>query len=353
VVRIGIIGTGAVARYHIRSYLATPGARVVAVCDILPERAQAVAAEFGIPGVDARVEDLLARPEVDAVSICTPNSSHAPAAIAAARAAKHILCEKPLALTLADADAMLAEARRAGIIHMVNFTKRPFPGIAQLKALLEAGELGEVLQIEASYLQGWLLSTAVGDSTSRHIWRLDRQISGSGVLGDLGSHLIDLGHHLVGPIAQVAGLMEVKAERSASGGLDDHVSFLARFAGGGSGVFSCSRVAAGQRDFIRLEIYGTRGAAHFANTRPDMLQLCLGESNMRHGLWAEMSCALPPEAPSSNMAAFVLGILRGEQPAPSFVDGVRCQAVLTAVEEAAQRGTWQTVEPAPVEAVAD
>ena len=118
-VRIGIIGTGSVAGWHIRSYQATPGAQVVAVCDVMPERAAAMAAEFGIPGVDADPADLLARPEVDAVSICTPISSHAAAAIAAARAGKHILCEKPLALTLADAELMLAEAAAAGIIHMV------------------------------------------------------------------------------------------------------------------------------------------------------------------------------------------------------------------------------------------
>lgn len=342
-VRLGIVGTGAIARYHIRSYQATPEAQVVAVCDVLPERAAAVAAEFGIPGVDAGIADLLARPEVDAVSICTPNDSHAPAAIAAARAGKHVLCEKPLALTLAEAEAMLAAAEAAGITHMVNFSKRPFPGIVQLKAMLAAGELGEPLQIEASYLQSWLLAPSLGGDPSRHVWRLDRRVSGSGVLGDLGSHLIDLAHHLVGPIAQVAGLLEVKAERSAAGGLDDNASFLARFASGASGVFACSRVAPGNRDYIRLEIYGSHGAARFTNARPDVLQVCLGEANLKYCLWAELPCPLPPAAAPSLMAAFAHGIAAGLPVTPTFADGLRCQAVLAAVEEAAQAGAWAGV----------
>ena len=198
-VRVGIIGAGGISRFHIRGYLATPLAQVVAICDVMPEPAAAVAAEFGIPGVDAGYEALLARPEVDAVSICTPNDSHAPAAIAAARAGKHVLCEKPLALTVAEGEAMLAAAEAAGVCHMINFSKRPIPGIVMLKALLEAGDLGDVLQIESNYLQSWLLAPSLGGDPRRHVWRLDRRVAGSGALGDLGSHQIDLAHHLVGP----------------------------------------------------------------------------------------------------------------------------------------------------------
>jgi predicted dehydrogenase len=351
-VRVGIIGAGAIARYHLQQYLATPQAQVVAICDVLPERAAALAAEFGIPAVDGDYAALLARPEVDAVSICTPNDSHAPAAIAAARAGKHVLCEKPLALSVAEAAAMLAAVEAAGVHHVVNFSKRPFPGIVRLAALLADGELGAVLQIETTYLQSWLLAPTLSGDPRRRLWRLDRRVAGSGVLGDLGSHQIDLAHHLVGPIRRVVGLLETKARHAPVAGavdlatldIDDHATFIADFGGGVSGTFVSSRVAAGTRDDLTVAVYGTRGAARFSNLEPERLAVCLGEANLKYRLWSELPCPLPPGTPPSLMAAFVRGIAAGAPATPTFADGLRCQAVLAAVEQSARGGAWVTVE---------
>ena len=353
-VRLGIIGTGAVARWHIRNYLATPGASVVAVCDIAPERAAAVAAEFGIPTIETSAEALAARPDVDAVSVCTPNDSHAAATLAALRAGKHVLCEKPLALTLADARAMLLAAEAAGVHHMVHFSKRPFPGIIQLAALIGAGDLGDILHVEASYHQSWLVTAPAGGDASRRVWRLDPRVAGTGVLGDLGSHLIDLGHHLVGSIRQVNGLLETKARQSPlpeaisadAIAIDDSACFMARFEAGATGVFTATRIAAGTRDDIRLEVYGSRGAARFSNRQPDRLHLCLGETSMKHFLWSEMACAPQPDQPASVMTAFARAIATGQVTPPTFADGVRCQAVMAAIEEAARAGGWVAVETA-------
>ncbi|MCC6627759.1 MAG: Gfo/Idh/MocA family oxidoreductase [Chloroflexi bacterium] len=350
-VRIGIIGAGGIASYHARHYLATPQAQVIAITDVAPERAVDVAAAFQIPNVEPTVERLLARPDIDAVTICTPNDSHAPLAIAAAKAGKHVLCEKPLALDVAEATRMVDAVEAAGVQHMVNFSKRPFPAIIQLSAMIAAGELGEVLQVESTYLQSWLLAPSLGADAARHVWRLDRRVAGSGVLGDLSSHIIDLVQHLVGPIERVCGLLETKAQRSpapsapdlAHVAIDDHATLMARFTGGASGVLISSRVAAGTRDELQLRLYGSKGAARFDNAHPDRLQVCLGEANRKYFLWSEMACPLPPGVPASLDAAFVRGIVSGTPASPTFHDGLRVQQVMAAAEASAAVGGWVAV----------
>jgi predicted dehydrogenase len=350
-VRIGIIGAGGISRYHIRHILGMPDAHVGAICDVRPDAAAEVAAAYGIPAVDTDYQAVLARQDIDAVVICTPNDSHAPVAIAAAQAGKHVLCEKPLALSVAEAAEMLAVARTARVHHMVNFSKRPFPAIVQLKAMVEAGELGELLQVESTYLQSWLLAPSLGGDPRARIWRLDRRVSGTGVLGDLSSHIVDLTQHLVGPIDRVAGLLETKARPPALGAsdppasaIDDHATVLARFATGASGVLISSRVAAGTRDELQLRLYGSKGAARFDNGQPDHLRVCLGETAMKYSLWSDMVCPLPPSVPASIDAAFVRAITTGRPAAPTFADGLRVQKVMAAAEDSAASGAWVTVD---------
>lgn len=342
-VGIGIIGTGGIARYHARNYLAAGGAEIVAVCDVVPERAAAMAAELGIGAVAADVAALVRRPDIDAVSICTPNDSHGPASLAAIAAGKHVLCEKPLAMSVAEARAMLVAAKAAGVHHMVNFSKRPFPGIVQLKSMIEGGELGELLQLDVAYLQSWLLAPSLGPDGPHRVWRLDPRVAGTGTLGDLSSHIIDLALHLAGPIERVSGLLATRAKQTPPLAIDDVAMATAQFTGGALGTITSSRVAGGQRDAIRLEIYGSKGAVRFSNQRPDRLEVCLGESNLKYCLWSEMTCPLPPGSPESLMAAFVRSIATGRPAEPTFADGLHCQLVMEAIEQSSRQGSWVAV----------
>jgi predicted dehydrogenase len=349
-VGIGIIGAGGISRFHARHLQATPDARLVAIVDVVPERAQEVAAAFRIPHVESSLASLVSRSDIDGVVVCTPNDSHAPASIAAAQAGKHVLCEKPLALTAAEAREMVRVAEAEAIVNMVHFSKRPMPGIVRLKALIDDGELGDILYVSGFYLQSWVIAPSLSGDGNRFVWRLDRRAAGSGVLGDLASHVIDLVEHLCGPIALVAGTVETKVRGGGVVGavagqaeVDDHTTTTARLASGATAVLVSSRIAAGTRDELTLGIYGTRGAARFDNSRPERLEVCLGEVALKYTLWSDMLCPLPVDYPPSLDAAFVQAIRTARPVAPSFADGLRVQVVMEAIERAADQGGWVDV----------
>jgi len=350
-VRIGVIGAGAIATLrHLPAYKRAQDAgkaEIVAVADPIGAAAQTAATKFGVPHAFTDYQELLQLP-LDAVSICTPNSYHEPITLAAIAAGKHVLCEKPLALSQEGARRMEAAAGAAGIITAVNFRYRFIPAAWFARDLIAAGELGEIYHAYGNYFNGSMV-----DPQSPFSWRQARAESGSGALGDLGSHLIDLYRYWFGEIAAVQGhLRTFTTERPAPGGgtatvdVDDASTCLLRLANGAEGTVNASRNAIGHNNHQRVEVYGTKGALIYEiekwDVGGDRLQLCLGAGQARHNAFATVP--VPPSYltshPGRAMDDFIDAIRSGTPMSPDFTDGVRCQEVLDATELSAREGRW-------------
>lgn len=348
-IAVGVIGTGAIALLrHLPAFKSCEGAgtaEVVAVADPLEDNARRAAARFGVPHVFADYRELLQLP-LDAVSICTPNAYHEPIALAALDAGKHVLCEKPLALDYAGARRMHERATDAGLKTAVNFRYRWIPAAGFVRDLIQGGELGEVYHVYAHYFNG-----ALHDPAAPMRWRQTRAESGSGALGDLGSHLIDLCRFWIGEVASVQGHLRTftTARPLATGGtgqvdVDDAVSILVRFAHGAEGILGVSQCAIGRNNHQRIEIYGTRGAVIYEIEKwdrgGDQLQICFGSGQARYGGFATVT--VPPAyllgTPQRPMTDFIDAVRADTMPSPSFYDGMRCQEVLDAVALSAREG---------------
>jgi predicted dehydrogenase len=321
---------------------------------------------------------MVEREDVDLVDICTPGNTHAEIAVAALEAGKHVLCEKPLANTVAEAEQMAAAAERAaarGVRAMVGFTYRRVPAVALARQLVEEGRIGEIRHVRAQYLQDWLVDPA-GPMT----WRLDKEKAGSGALGDIGAHVVDLTQFITGDrIVTVNGLLEtfvhqrpVAAEGTGAllgGGVngaaqemgevtvDDTAAFLARFGGGAVGVFEATRFATGRKNAIRIEINGSAGSLAFDFEDMNVLQLfdatepaetagfrrilVTEQGHPYVGAWWPPGHGLGYEHGFTHQVVdLVTAISRGEQPQPSFADGLQVQRVLDAVSRSATSGSW-------------
>lgn len=349
-VKIGVIGTGAVALLrHLPAYQAyqeAGKAEIVAVADPLEEQARQAADRFGAPHAFSDYRDLLRLP-LDAVSICTPNVYHEPIALEALDGGKHVLCEKPLAMDYAGARRMHERAEQLGLKTVVNFRYRWIPAAGFVRDLIQGGELGEIYHVYANYFNGTL-----HDPATPMRWRQTRAESGSGALGDLASHLIDLARFWIGEIAGVQGhLRTFITERPLTTGgtsqvdVDDAVSFRVDFVGGAEGIFNASRCALGRTNHQRIEIYGTKGAVIYeieaGDQGGDRLQVCFGGSQARYAGFATAN--VPPRylsgTPLGPMFAFLDAILDDTTPSPSFYDGMRCQEALDAIELSAREQT--------------
>ncbi|CAN0338182.1 unnamed protein product, partial [Ectocarpus sp. 4 AP-2014] len=320
---------------------------------------------------------VVAADDIDLVDVCTPGDTHAAIAIAAAKAGKHVFCEKPLANTLDDAKQMLAAAREAGVRHMVNFNYRRAPAVSLARQMIEAGEIGEIRQYRATYLQDWLV-----DPESPYSWRLDKKIAGSGAHGDLNAHLIDLARFLTGDeITEVVGDMKTFINErpyadgsgtgvgASAGGqtgkgqvtVDDASIFLARFGNGAIGTFEATRMAPGRKNYNRFEISGSRGTLAWNFEDMNVLEFySMDEPSSRQGFRKIMATEAdhPYVAawwPPGHMLGYEHGfvhavydllqaIATGGAVAPDFRDGAQCVAVLEAVEASAESGSWKTVE---------
>ncbi len=353
-VKLGILGAGAAARrIHLPGLRLCPDVEVAAICD--PDRGAAESS--GIPDVYTRYQDLLARQDLDAVIVAAPNHLHRELALAVIAAGKHVLCEKPLALNFAEATAMRMAAEAAGIVHMTAFTYRYCPAFRYLDHLVSTGALGEIRSVRAAYLMAM--------AQHLHGWRSSRLLAGSGVLADVGSHLIHLALTAAGPIVSLTAHQR-RFRDDPSSDVEDWVGFLARFAGGACGTFEISRVCpgrgAGMWENIHLEVYGTEGSAVFWSRDTRALQVALGADARDPGRLLERIEAPRefwklPGAPRDENAGdplwdyrydqafqFVANVRSGRPAAPTFADGASCQAVLDAVLRSAETGGWVGVE---------
>lgn len=335
---------------------------------------KAAAAQMGWQGYETDWHKLVARQDIGLVDVSTPGDSHAAIAIAAAKNGKHIFCEKPLANTLTEARQMQAAVEHAGVVGMVNFNYRRVPAVQLAKRLIDDGRIGKVYHWRAVYLQDWIM-----DPNFPLVWRLDKNQAGSGTLGDLGAHIIDLARMLVGEIAEVSGLTETFIKQrpllagttsglGAAGSqelgevtVDDAALFLARFQNGAVGSFEVTRFANGRANFNSFEINGSKGSLVFNLERMNELNVLLNDeqadvAGFRNvlvtsgGVHPYMDAWWPAghiigweHTFTHGVHDLLNGIAAGVSPAPTFADGVRCQAILEAVEKSA--GSRQWVEP--------
>lgn len=309
-------------------------------------------------------EAVVSRPDIDLVDVCTPGDTHAVIAVAAARAGKAVLCEKPLANSVKDAERMLAAVRKARVPHMLCHNYRRAPAVALAKQIIDDGRLGEIRQYRGAYLQDWIVDPSVPLG-----WRFDRRRAGSGALGDIAAHSVDLARYLVGEIAEVAGDLTTfiktrplpgRLKRSGRVTVDDVASSLVRFTNGAIGTIEASRVALGRRNYNRFEINGSRGSLAFDLERMNELEVYF-ESDPRSvrgfrrilvtdkehpylEAWWPPGHLLGYEHTFTHTVFDLLEALADKRlPSPSFVDGVRNQRVLDAIARASASRRWVRV----------
>ena len=347
-IKIGIIGIGGIARgVHIRELSSIPEAMVTAICDINETALKQVGDQLNIPEAlrftDYR--ELISSPEVDAVEICTPNYLHVPMAEAAIRAGKPVNIEKPLSTDLDHTAPLLNLSTDGNAVHMMCFSYRFKPAVRYAKHILKKGLLGEVLNLEVSYLKNSAFMEG-----RRLEWRFVKEYAGTGVLGDLGVHLIDMARFLVGDIDSVCGNKSIvvkerkrlDSEEIAPVETDDTCSFLAHFTNGATGVFHISRAAIGHLNTIKYEIYGTKGVISFDLNNPDILYICLGEIDTES--FGMHPVTVPAKYRYGQEQCFIDAI-NGKKDVwfPDLSEGVACQKILDAILESCDKKSWISI----------
>lgn len=333
-VRLAILGTGGMANVHAEKFAAIPGCSVVAAADVDLQRAKDFATKHNIPFACQGAKELLKKGDFDAVTIVAPDAFHAPLAIACLKAGKHVLCEKPLAVTYPDARKMVAAAKKAGVINMVNLSYRDWPAIQAVEKVVRSGEIGEVRHIEASYLQAWLASKVWGDwrTTPAWLWRLSSKHGSKGVLGDVGVHIVDFATFPVGPLKSVYCRLKTfpkaKGNRIGEYILDanDSAVLNVEFANGAIGTIHTTRWCGGHANRLFLKIAGTKGTVEIDSDKTTAgYRICSG-SDLDKAQWREV------EAPAvlNNYQRFIKAIQTGRQDQPDFARGAEMQKVLDA-----------------------
>ncbi len=372
---VGMVGYAFMGRAHSQAWHTVSRVfevplrpRLAAICGRDRDATRAAADRLGWAAAETDWRALIARDDVQLIDICAPGDMHAPIAIAALQAGKHVLCEKPLANTVAEAQDMTAAAQAAhagGARAMVGFNYRRVPALALARRLVAQGRVGTLRHVRAVYLQDWLT-----DPDAPFTWRMQAERAGSGALGDLGAHIVDLAHYLTGEV--ITGVCAVTATfttrrplpgtaRTAEVTVDDAALFAARMSSGALASFEATRYAAGRKNGLRIELNGSAGSLAFDLERLNELEFHdHGEPAQTAGYrrilvtepghpylaaWWPPGHTLGWEHTFVNQAADLLTALaEGGQPEPSFRDGLRVQRVLEAVQRSASAGSvWTRV----------
>jgi predicted dehydrogenase len=332
----------------------------------------AAAHQLGWQEISTKWQDVIARPDIDAIDINTANDTHAEIAIAAAKAGKHVLCEKPLALTVKEAEAMLQAVQKAKVVNMVCHNYRRIPAIAQAHKMIANGDLGRIYHFRARYLQDWIT-----DPEFPLVWRLQSKIAGSGTHGDINAHIIDLGRYLVGEFAEVCGHLEtfikerplpaestgLKAKGSKKYGkvtVDDAVITLGKFKNGALACLEATRFALGRKNHIQLEINGSKGSLVFDFEDMNRLKYYnqadpedrrgYRDILVTEGVHPYAGAWWPPghimgyeHTFVHTIADFIRAVAAKKSVQPTFADGVANQRVLEAVERSSKQRKWVKV----------
>jgi predicted dehydrogenase len=369
-IRVGIIGAGRIAGLvHVPSMRLWPDAcEIVGVASRSLETAQRFADQWQIPRSYSDWRALVADSNVDAVVVCVPSGLTAVVAMSAVTAQKHVLCEKPLGVSSAEALDLLAATWNSPAVHMVAFTYRFVPALRYLKRLITEGHFGEIRHWRMSYIADGMLEAATPAS-----WRNDRTLAGAGVLADMGSHAIDAARYLVGDIVAVSGASRLYAhDRPDPSGMghmpvdaEDAYALTVEFANGAIGTFDVNRAVAGRggggrANYQSIEIHGTGGSALYELRSPLALQVSLGAVMTRTQQW---TCAAVPHelmkipgSPRNPWAGdplfgykldqgitFLRAIREETCEYPTFHDGAAVQRVIDAADQAARTRCWVDV----------
>jgi predicted dehydrogenase len=352
-IRIGLIGAGSVARrVHAPGLRLCPDVEIAAAADPDPKAAAAI----GAPHLYDDPAKLLAEAPVDAVVVAVPNHLHHDIVMEAIAAGKHVLCEKPLAMGAPEAEAMLAAARQAGVVHMTAFTYGFMPAVRYLRHLVEQGELGEIRSVRCAY-QMALAGHVLG-------WRSQTSLAGSGVLGDLGSHLIHIVLDLAGELEALSGWQK-RFREDPSSDVEDWIGFIGEFASGAVGTFEISRVCPGRgadvSEEMFIEVYGSKGGAVFSMQEPRALRLAIGAAGhdptspferveVPREFWKLTGSPRDVDEGDPRWTyrydqafQFVSSIRDGEVREPSFEAGLRTQRVLDAALLSAATREWTRI----------
>ena len=382
--RVGMIGYRFMGKAHSNAWRQAPHffplkaeIEMHTICGRDAKAVEEARKQLGWKNASTDWKEVVNSREIDIVDINTPNDSHAEIAIAAAKAGKHILCEKPLALNVAQCQEMLDAAKKARVVHMVCHNYRRIPAIALAKKLIDEGAVGQIYHYYARYAQDWIV-----DPKFPLVWRLQKGVSGSGTHGDINAHIIDLARYLVGEFKEVCGLMHTfikerpfideggkgqglggkAAQKMGKVTVDDAAMFIGRFENGALANLEATRFALGRKNHIELEINGSKGSLHFDfedmnrlkffdNTQPadrqgfrDILVTQPGGNHPFVGAWWPPGHIIGYEHTFVHTVAdFVNAVVNGKPVQPTFEDGLRNERVLEAVEESANSRQWVKV----------
>ena len=347
-IRVGLIGLGGISGKHIDELLQCESAEIVAICDINEAAIAEKNAKLGLPSEKCYIDyhDLIADTDVDAVEIMTPNRLHATIAIEALSAGKHVNLEKPVAMNYSEAIEIVDAGAKSDSCAMTCFSYRFKPAVRYAKRLVDEGKLGDIVGLNVSYIK----DSGLWEGRPLE-WRFIKSEAGSGVVCDLGVHLIDLAQLLAGKITDLCAMQNtVIKERPLPGGgglgkseTDDSSIFLASFECGAQGTFHITRCAIGNKNTIKYDVYGTKGAISFNLNKPSVLDVCIGEGDPRNLVFETVT--VPEEYYLSQEEAFINAIL-GERDHlfPTLEDGAQGQLVVDSIIKSAVEKRWIAVE---------
>jgi predicted dehydrogenase len=381
-INIALIGHKFMGRTHSNAYRKVNfffdlpvQVRMKVLCGIPRAEIEEIGPRYGWEEVDDNWKRVVARDDIDVVDVCTPGNLHHPMVLAAAKAGKHIICEKPLANTLKEAKEMAAAAKKARIKTMCAFCYRTAPAVTLAKQMIDEGRLGRIFHFRAAYQQDWIV-----DPNFPMVWRLKKKLTGSGALGDIGAHIIDMSRFLIGEIKELTATTEtfikqrpisesmdgISGKRQAKGkkmgvvDVDDAAIFLARFSNGALGTFEATRFATGCKNRHHWEIYGSKGALRWDLENLNVLWYYnMEDPDHVHGFrrilatdgvhpyyaawWPPGHIIGYEHLFVHEVYNFLMALAKRREASPNFKDGVVCQAVLDAVERSAKSKRWVKV----------
>jgi predicted dehydrogenase len=371
---IGLIGYGFMGRTHSNAFLQAPRffdlpCRPVlkAVAARNEDRVKKFAENWGYESFDTDWRNLVARKDIDVIDIASPNDTHREIAVAAAKAGKMVMCEKPLGRTAKEAEEMVAAVEKAGVLNTVWYNYRRVPAVTLIKQLLDEGKFGRIFHYRAKFLQDWTISQDLPQG-GEGLWRLDVSVAGSGVTGDLLAHNIDTALWLNGPIAEVTAMTETfikERKHNLTGkvqpvGIDDASAFLCRFENGSLATFEATRYARGHKALYTLEINGEHASAFWDLHDLHRIQYFDHHDEGRVRGWRSVHVTDSDHPYMKHwwvpglqigyehtfihqFADFATAAAKGQSIAPSFRDGLATDCVTDAVLKSAKSGKWEKV----------
>jgi len=371
---IGLVGYGFMGRTHTNGYKRANDffdleyrPVLKAICGRSAENAQKFADQWGYESVETDWKALVARDDIDAIDICTPNNTHAEIAIAAAKAGKMVLCEKPLSMTVAQGEEMVKVIEETGVANTVWYNYRRVPAVTLAKKLVDEGRLGRIFHYRANFLQDWTISADLPQGGAA-LWRLDAEAAGSGVTGDLLAHCIDTAIWLNGSIKDVSAMTEtfIKERTHTATGkvqkvtIDDACTFMCHFGNGSLGLFESTRYARGHKALYTFEINGENASIrwdlhdlnrleYFDHNDDSLVRgwhtvhISDGDMPYMDKWWVPGLCIGYEHTFVHQVVDFLAALEKGEPCPPTFADALETQKVCEAVLNSAKSRQWQEI----------